>query len=84
MKKNLLLLKGFLELEKPKFINTKPKPKFMKNVYIDKLNNIVNKYINADHRTIQMKPIDVNDNIYILTLVKTEMIKILNFRLMIM
>ena len=47
MKKNLLLLKGFLELEKPKFINTKPKPKFMKNVYIDKLNNIVNKYINT-------------------------------------
>ena len=56
----------------------------MKNVYIDKLNNIVNKYINADHSTIQVKPIDVNDNIYILTLVKTEMIKILNFRLMIM
>ena len=37
----------------------------MKAVYIDKLNNIVNKYINTDHSTIQMKPVDVNDNIYI-------------------
>ena len=36
----------------------------MKNLYIDKLNNIVNKYINTDHSTIQMKPVDVNDNIY--------------------
>ena len=62
MKKNLLLLKGLLELEKQKFINTKFN---MKNVYIDKLNNIINKYINTDHSTIQMKPVDVNDNIYI-------------------
>ena len=36
-----------------------------KNVYIDKLDNIVNEYNNAYHRTIKMKPIDVNYNTYI-------------------
>ena len=36
-----------------------------KNVYIDKLDDIVNKYINTYHRTIKMKPIDVKDNTYI-------------------
>ena len=34
-------------------------------MYIDKLNNIVNKYSNTHHRTIKMKPIDVKDNTYI-------------------
>ena len=36
-----------------------------KNVYIDKLNDIVNEYNNTYHRTIKMKPVDVKDNIYI-------------------
>ena len=36
-----------------------------KNVYIDKLDYIVNEYNNAYHRTIKMKPIDVKDNTYI-------------------
>ena len=36
-----------------------------KNVYIDKLDDIVNEYNNAYHRTIKMKPIDVKDNTYI-------------------
>ena len=36
-----------------------------KNVYIDKLNNIVNEYDNTYHRTIKMKPIDVKNNTYI-------------------
>ena len=36
-----------------------------KNVYIDKLNAIVNKYNNTYHTTIKMKPIDVKDNTYI-------------------
>ena len=36
-----------------------------KNVYIDKLHNIVNKYNNTYHGTIKMKPIDVKDNTYI-------------------
>ena len=36
-----------------------------KNVYIDKLDDIVNEYNNTHHRTIKMKPIDVNDNTFI-------------------
>ena len=36
-----------------------------KNVYIDKLDDIVNEYNNPYHRTIKMKPIDVKDNTYI-------------------
>ena len=31
-----------------------------KNVYIDKLDDIVGEYNNAYHRTIKMKPVDVN------------------------
>ena len=36
-----------------------------KNVYIDKLDDIVNKYNNAYHSTIKMKPIDIKSNTYI-------------------
>ena len=36
-----------------------------KNVYIDKLDDIVNEYNNAYHRTTKMKPVDVKDNTYI-------------------
>ena len=36
-----------------------------KNVYINKLSNIVNEYNNTHHRTIKMKPADVKDNTYI-------------------
>ena len=36
-----------------------------KNVYIYKLDDIVNEYNNTHHRTIKMKPVDVKDNIYI-------------------
>ena len=36
-----------------------------KNVYIDKLDDIVDEYNNTYHTTIQMKPIDVKDNTYI-------------------
>ena len=36
-----------------------------KNVYIDKLDEIVNKYNNTYHRTIKMKSVDVKDNTYI-------------------
>ena len=38
-----------------------------KNVYIDKLDDIVNECNNTYHRTIKMKPIDVKDNTYINT-----------------
>ena len=33
-----------------------------KNVYIDKLDDIVNEYNKWYHRTIKMKPVDVKDN----------------------
>ena len=33
-----------------------------KNVYYDVLDDVVNKYINAKHSTIKMKPIDVRNN----------------------
>ena len=36
-----------------------------KNVYIGKLHDIVNKCNNTHHRTIKIKPIDVNSNTYI-------------------
>ena len=36
-----------------------------KNVYIDKLDHNVHKYIHKKHRIITMKPIDVKDNTYV-------------------
>ena len=36
-----------------------------KNVYINKLDDIVNEYNNTYHRTIKMKPVYVKDNTYI-------------------
>ena len=36
-----------------------------KNVYIDVLNDIVNKYNNTVHRTIKIKPIDVTNDSYV-------------------
>ena len=33
-----------------------------KNVYIDKLDNIVGEYNNTYYRIIKMKPVDVKDN----------------------
>ena len=38
-----------------------------KNVYINKLDDIVNEYNNTYHTTIKMKPIDVKYNTYINT-----------------
>ena len=37
----------------------------LKNVYIDKLDDIVNKYDNTYHSTIEMKPVDVKSSTYI-------------------
>ena len=34
-------------------------------MYIDKLDDIVNKYNNTYHRTIKMKPVGVNPSVYI-------------------
>ena len=36
-----------------------------KNIYIDKLDDIVNEQNNTYHRTIKMKPVDVKENAYI-------------------
>ena len=36
-----------------------------KNVYIDKLDDTVSEHNNTYHRTITMKPIDLQDNTYI-------------------
>ena len=36
-----------------------------KNIYIDKLDDIVDQYNNTYHSTIKMKPVDVNSNTYI-------------------
>ena len=36
-----------------------------KNVYIDKLDDIINKYNSTHHWTIKMKPTEVKDNTYI-------------------
>ena len=36
-----------------------------KNVYIDKLDDIVKKYNNTYHTSIKMKPVDAKDNTYI-------------------
>ena len=36
-----------------------------KNVYIDRLDDIVKEYNNTYHKSIKMKPVDVKDNTYI-------------------
>ena len=36
-----------------------------RNMYIDKLDGIVNEYNNKYHKTIKMKSVDVKDNTYI-------------------
>ena len=56
-------------------------PSLSKNVYIDKLDDIVTT-INY-HRQIKMKPVDVKQSIY-MTLVKKLMRKVLNLKMMIL
>ena len=51
----------------------------LKNVYIDKLDEVVNKYRNTFPRTIKRGPVDVKDNTYI-DFLKKEIIKIINFK----
>ena len=36
-----------------------------KNIYIDKLDDIVNKYNNTYHSTIEIKPVDIKTNTYL-------------------
>ena len=54
-----------------------------KNVYIDKLDDIVKEYNNTYHTSIKMKPVMVKI-IHILMLKKKLIIKILNIKLVIM
>ena len=51
-------------------------------LYIDKLDDIVNKYNNTYHRNIEMKPVDVKPSC-ILILIKKIRKKVLNFKLVI-
>ena len=56
-----------------------------KNVYFDKLDDVVKECNNTHHTTIKMKPAGVKDNIYI-DFKKEEkklMIKVLNIKLVI-
>ena len=50
-----------------------------KDVYIDKLDDILNEYSNTD-RKVKINSVDVKDNTYVLTLVKKIVIKILNLK----
>ena len=52
-----------------------------KNVYMDKLDDIVNEYNNRYNRIIKMKPVNVKDNTYIDSTDFILMIKILNLKL---
>ena len=60
MKENLLLLNDLLERKIYKYMTSTSK-----NVYIDKLYDIVDENNNTYHTTIKMKPNDVQDNTYI-------------------
>ena len=51
-----------------------------KNVYIDKLDDIVNKYNNTDHDTIKTKLFDIKSSTHIEDIIRM----ILNLKLMIM
>ena len=71
-----IVTEKFLKTLKTKFC--KYMTSISQNVYIDKLDNIVDEYNNTYHITIKMKPVDVKDNTYM-----KLMIKILNLKLLI-
>ena len=56
-----MLLKDLSELKTKiyKYITSK-----LKNVYIDKLDDLVNQYNNTYHKKIKIKSVDVKDNKY--------------------
>ena len=60
MKESLLLLKELLELLKNKIYTHMTA--ISKNVFFNVLNDIVDEYNNAHHKTIKMKPIDVKSD----------------------
>ena len=69
----LLLIDFFIIIVKDLFIiilknngfNIRNMTSISKNMYIDKLDDIVNKYNDTYHSTIKMKPTDVKANTYI-------------------
>ena len=66
MKESLLLLRDLLgQIRTIKNKICKHMTSISKNMYIDKLDDIVNEYNNTKHRTTKIKPIDVKDNTYI-------------------
>ena len=62
MKENLLLLKDLLELSKLKSTNTWLQ--YQKNMYIVKLDDVVDECNNIYNWTIKMEPVDLEDNTY--------------------
>ena len=58
-----IVVERFIRILKRK--NYKYVTPISKNVYIDKLDIIVNKYNNIYHRTIKMKPVNVKSSTYI-------------------
>ena len=61
--KNLLLLKDLLELYQNKTYRNMTS--LSKNMYIDKLDDIVNKYNKTYHITIKMKTVDIKSSTYV-------------------
>ena len=57
--------KIFIRTLKNKIYKYMTSIKCVQNMYIDKLDDIVNKYNNIYYRTIKMKPVDVKSNTYI-------------------
>ena len=54
-----------------------------KNVYFDVLDDILDKYNNAYHRTIKMEPIEFKSDSFLLNIMKNVIKKILNLKLVI-
>ena len=59
MKESVVTEKFIRNLKNKIYMNKKYMTSISKNAYIDKLDDIVNKYNNTYHNTIKMKPIDV-------------------------
>ena len=59
MKDSVVTEKFIRNLKNKIYMNKKYMTSISKNAYIDKLDDIVNKYNNTYHNTIKMKPIDV-------------------------
>ena len=58
-----VVAEGFIRTSKTKIYRYMTS--ISKNVYINKLDDIVNEYNNRYHRTNKVKPVDVKDNTYI-------------------